>query len=222
MTRKHPWKKQTLALVAALCAPLCTCPHGALAKPLRGFHEGPYLQIVSGARDASFDTNVADNTKSGHDIEATFGFLFGWNVNDPFSCEMQGTYSSAGAGNIQQHLIDARFSSRYSFITNALTNFRSLRILPYVDGGVKLQINVLPNAAAATSKRVIQWGTGPSFGGGMSFLFFHDAIYVSTRGGADIIRRKQIQQTIAGVPTVVYQGGWGVDWSTTVAVGVHF
>ncbi len=197
-------------------------PWTAQTRPLNGFHEGPYFQLVSGARDASFDTNIADGTKNARDIEPAFGFIFGWNLTDPLSVEMQGTYSTAGIGNVQQHLIDARMSGRYVFITNALTHFASLRILPFVDTGFKLQINILPNASGATSARVIQSGVGPSVGGGVSALFYHDTIYLTARGGADILRRKQITQTIAATPTTVYPGEWGVDWSATMGLGVHF
>lgn len=192
------------------------------ATPLQGFHEGPYLQVTAGARDAAFDTNVADNTTNGRDIEAAYGFLFGWNLIDPVSIEMQGAYSSAGKGALQQHLIDVRFSGRYSLITNTFTDFHSLRLLPFVDAGLKMQLNILPNATAAADDRVLQWGVGPSVGGGLSALFFRDSVYVSLRGGVDVVHRAQINQDIGGVATVVYPGGWGVDWSATSAVGVHF
>lgn len=208
--------------IPVLWLTLLMVPAHGLARPLRGFHEGPYLQVTAGARDASFDTNVADNARNGQDIEPTYGFLFGWNISDPFSIEMQSTYGTSGSGNLQQHLIDARFCGRYSLIRSPLTDFKSLRLLPFLDGGLKLQLNVLPNASGGPSDRVLQWGTGIATGGGLSAVFFHDAVYLSLRGGADILRRSEIEQTIGGRSVVVYEGGWGVDWTAGSAVGVHF
>jgi hypothetical protein len=194
----------------------------AEARPFAGFHQGPYLQLVTGVRDASFDTNVADHTKSARDIEPVFGFNFGWNITDPWAVELRALYSSAGVTSIQQHLINAHVNARWSLITDALTDFVSLRILPFLSAGGVIQANILPGATGATDTRVLQWGGGISGGGGISFLFFHDQVYLNMRGSADLINRGVVEQSVGGTSTRVYDGGWGVDWAATAGLGVHF
>lgn len=194
----------------------------APARPIEGFHEGPYLQFVTGMRDASFDTEQASNTAHAHDQEALFGFIFGWNLTDPWAVELSGHYSSPGLVTNQEHLINVRLGTKWSWVTDALTKFRSVRILPYLSAAGLVQINVLPTDASASTPRILQWGIGPSLGAGISALFFHDAVYCSIGGLGDLAWRPQRNQEIGGVTTMAYRAALDLEWSAIAAFGVHF
>lgn len=208
-----------LFATAAIALSAAPCAH---ARPPRGFHTGPYLQFVSGARDTAYDTNLVSGVKQGHDIDALFGAIFGWNVNDTWSAELHGHYSSPGTESVQEHLINVRLQARYSLITEALTHFQSLRILPYVSAGPLVQLNAMASAPGTTENRAKQWGYGLSFGTGVSFQFWHDYAYISVGGFLDLIHRQDLSQDVSGVDTLVYRGGNDLDWSSIGAIGVHF
>ena len=147
------WCPKFCILLFAFCTLHFPLTH---ARPLAGFHEGPYLQFVTGVRDASFDTEQATNTVHGHDQEALFGFIFGWNLTDPWAVELSGHYSSPGLITNQEHLINVRLGAKWSWINDTLTNFQSVRILPYCSAAGLAQVNVLPTAPTASTPRVLQ------------------------------------------------------------------
>lgn len=197
-------------------------PAGLAAKPVREFHTGPYLQFIAGARDASYDTDRVANIAYGRDIEPSYGFAFGWNLNDPIAIELRGLYSSSGVDNGQEHLMTLHVDSRWHLLLDTLTDFRSLRILPFVGAGPVAQMNVLPGTAGATETRVLQWGVGLSGSAGISALFHHDIVYCTVVGHVDYLRRLTAHQTVGGAQTTVYRGEWNPDWSATASLGVHF
>ncbi|MBI2343405.1 MAG: hypothetical protein HYV02_03575 [Deltaproteobacteria bacterium] len=221
-TRVWRFRQRPIGVACSVALLLLPITATAWARPPEGFHEGPYLQLVTGARNADFDTNTADGIDNARDIEPLFGFNFGWNLTDPLAFELSGHYSTSGTANIQQHLVMARVGTRWNFVTNALTHFSSVRILPYVTMGGVLHFNILPAASGSSKTRVEQWGGGMDAGGGVSLLFYHDTLYISAEGTAGPIRRSTIRENIGGSLTTVYRGGWAVDWGTRLAAGVHF
>ncbi len=199
---------------------LLTAP--ATARPLQGFHEGPYLQFVSGARNADFDTNIVDAKKISREVEPLFGCNFGWNIRDDVAVELAAQYTSTGTHDTQQHLMNLLLGAKYFLLTDALTHFSSLRILPFVSGGALVQLNVQPGATGASEPRVLQWGSGLHAGAGASFLFYHDTMYLTAQYTTAAMHRFDASQIIGGASQLVYAGGWARDWSATLGTGVHF
>lgn len=215
------WYIATHLLILIISMATVALTPAAEATPLEGFLEGPYLQFMVGARNAAFDRNLATGSNIGREIEPLYGFTFGWNLTDPWAFELLGYYSSSGTSSTQQHLMSLRAGMRWNWITRALTNFRSFRILPFVAASPIAQLNISPGATA-TSGRATQWGGGIGGGGGVSLLFFHDHVFLTLREHTDLVYRRGVSENVGGVETAVYGSGWGVDWSSMAELGVHF
>lgn len=193
----------------------------AAAQPPKRFHEGPYLQFTAGAMESKNDTIMRTGQTVGHDAEPAFGFIFGWNVSDPAAVEITGRYATAATFGARQHLMRANINFRWNWITDALTQYRSLRLLPFLHAGPLLDITVLPGDPAAPDPTVLQWGGGGSIGGGVSALF-KEYIYLTASGQADLIGRTSVTQSIGGAPTLIYSSGWSTGWSAMLGIGVHY
>jgi hypothetical protein len=197
------------------------------ARPLKGFNQGPYLLAEGGVMQADFDYNQYSQLKVGHDFEPLVGIMFGWNIWDWFSAEIEGRYSTdKTAGLTREHLISANVNAKYFFITDALTDFPTLRIMPVVKGGFSFRIAVLPGDPNTTDRVVTGFGWGPSLGAGITFLwkkylsfgieaqedflFFDDTTQDLTAGGSSL------------PGTVIYKGGFKPQFSAIGYVGVHF
>lgn len=193
----------------------------AHARPPKRFHEGPYLQILVGAMDTSYDTASRTGQKVGRDTQATYGLIFGWNVTDPAAIEMVGRYTNAPTFGDREHIVRLNVNFRWNFIFDKLTGYRSLRLLPFLLAGPMAQVTVLPGDPGGGQNTVTQWGGGISAGGGLSVLF-KEYIYMSAMAQSDIVRRLGITQNLGGVNTTTYAGGWHVGWSAMTGLGVHF
>lgn len=215
-------RSQLLYLVALITCAVLYSTSPAHARPAKGFHEGPYLQLNLGARSAKFDTDQVTSIKQGQEIEPAYGFTFGWNITDPFAFELRGLYSTSGAGISQQHLINMNIDVKWNFIIDPLVDFKSLRLIPFVNAGNVLEINILPGTTGSNSARVVQLGTGLDMGGGISALFFHDSVYLTLRGGPAYVYREKMKQTVNSVSRTVYSGGWSWDWTALAGLGAHF
>jgi len=197
------------------------------ARPLKGFNRGPYLLAQGGVMQADFDYNQYSGIKIGHDYEPLVGIVFGWNIWDSFSTELEGRYSTdKRTGQTREHLISANVNAKYFFILDELTDFATLRIMPVVKGGFSFRIAVLPGDPNTTDRVVTGFGWGPSLGGGITFLwkkylsfgveaqedflFFDDTKQNLTVGGASLPN------------TVIYKGGFKPLFSVVGYVGVHF
>ena len=200
---------------------LTVIPLTAAARPPKRFHEGPYLQIFTGALRAADDTLSRTDTPVGHTVEPAFGFIFGWNLSDPIAVEITGRYGTATTFAAREHLIRANVHFRWNWITDFLTVSRAVQFLPFLHAGPLIHIDVLPGDPAASDGIVTQWGGGASVGGGLSALI-KEYLYVSLLGQTDIARRKCVAQLISGISTETYAPGWTVGWNVGAAFGVHF
>lgn len=191
------------------------------ARPPKRFHEGPYLQFLVGAMQNAHDSNVRTGQSVGKSVEPSFGFLFGWNITDPSAVEITGRYGTSKTFGATQHTVRLNINYRWNWIADRLTDFRSLRVLPFVQGGPVFHISVLPGDPAGAEHSVAQWGGGISAGGGFSLLL-RQYIYCTVAGAADIVRRTTVSQLITGTSLTTYAGGWSVEWGTHAGIGVHF
>ena len=198
----------------------------AYAKPLEGFHEGPYLAVEFGAIEANFDHDLQSGESVGSEVERSFGILFGWNVYDELAFEIKGQYATNRNNGQREHIVNANLSSRYSFIFDTLTDFKSLRILPFVKGGVSARLSALPGNPNASDRVVSSYGVGPSVGAGVSFLwkkylyfgldFQHDLLfYQDVRQNLDRLNPAQNNQ-------LIYKGGFNPSWNVAFMLGVHY
>jgi len=205
-----------LALIATM-APLST-----QARPQRGFNSGPYLALEPGVTQIDFDTDQTTGQSMGHDIEPAFGFIFGWNIYDWFSTELQGLYSTESNSGNRVHYASAVVATKYFLILDALTDFPTLRILPFAKAGAGLRASILPDAPGAGDGKVTSLGYGPSVGGGVAFIW-KKYFYFGLVAQEDLFFYDEIRQTVNGVPnTLVYKGGFHPSFSALGIIGVHY
>lgn len=210
-----------LLATAAACATIAIAPLNLDARPQRGFHSGPYLALEFGAMQSDFDHDEAANLSVGNDFEPSFGCIFGWNIWDFFSAEFQGRYATNLNKGRREHIASANLYGRYTWITDALTDFKSLRILPFLKGGLSVHIAALPGTPSVGGIKA-GFGIGPSVGGGIAFLW-HKYVYFGIDLQEDLPFFNDIDQTVGGVPnTLVYKGGLHPSFSAAAIIGVHY
>ena len=215
-------KKLTSLAIATIASLLILNSNAAYARPVKGFHTGPYLTLEAGAIQMDYDKNEADKIDVGRDFEPSIGFLFGWNLNDEWSAELQGRYATNANGAKRIHVGSGNAYARYTFIFDPLTDFKELRILPFLKAGGSFRIASLPGASKAGSGNVTQFGAGPSPGAGISFLMFK-YFYFGIDLQYDLLFFPDIRQTVAGTPgTMVYKGGFHPSFGGSIMLGVHY
>lgn len=194
----------------------------AFARPQKGFHTGPYLALQAGAMQIDFDKNVASDTKVGSDFEPTAGIVFGWNVWDNFAPELQARYTTNYNGGRREHVADAGIYGKWTPIIDSLTDFESLRILPFAKAGISVCIAVLPSDINSSGGNVTMHGVGPALGAGLMFLV-KKYIYFGFDVQEELLNFNTITQTVSGVPnTTVYKGGFEPQFSAVGVIGVHY
>ncbi len=196
------------------------------ARPLKGFNTGPYLVLEGGVIQATFDRDENTGDEIGHAYDPAVGLIFGWNVWDSFSAEIEGRYSTAKLNDTREHLVSANVYGRYSFILDALTDFDTLRILPTLKGGLSFRVASLPGDPSSSDKAITTFGWGPSFGGGLSFIV-KKYIFFGFNVQEDLVFFKDVYQTLnvggVDVPNVlIYKGGFYPQFSAMAFVGVHY
>jgi hypothetical protein len=211
-----------LATTIGLVIALAMISQIAEARPKKGFHTGPYLTFEIGAIGSDFDRDQVTNERVGNDIEPAFGFLFGWNVTDAISAELQGLYATSRTSGKREHLASAGAYCKWTFITDALTDFKSLRILPFAKGGMMVRAASLPGGPSSPVNVMSTIGFGPSAGVGVAFLW-HKYFYFGVDIQGDFLLFDDQHQTVNGVPnTLVYKGGFYPSVSTLAIIGVHY
>ena len=196
------------------------------ARPLKGFNEGPYLCVEGGLIQADFDRDEQTGIKIGNDFEPTVGIIFGWNLWDWFSAELEGRYGTNINGDKREHLVGANVTGKYFFILDALTSFESLRIMPTVKGGFAFRVASLPGDPNSNDQAVTTFGWGPAVGGGISFLW-KKYLSFGINVQEDLLFFKDIRQDItingaASPNTLIYKGGFIPQFSAMGFVGVHY
>lgn len=191
------------------------------ARPPKGFHTGPYLQVVTGVVDSSFDRNLVSNTTTGRNEELAFGFLFGWHTSDQFGPFLEVRYSTDLNNGRRMHMVNGNIGATYTLILNALTHFKSLRILPFVGGDLMFRIDALPADPTVSSDLVNRYAVGPGLVGGINFLFKR-YVYLGAMFQEDFAHFYSKSQSIGGIPTAVYSSGWHPQWSASLNAGFHF
>ncbi|MBT3182848.1 MAG: hypothetical protein HN337_10145 [Deltaproteobacteria bacterium] len=213
-------KKTLFAISITLSLLLATLP--SEAKPQKGFHTGPYLTVEFGLLQSDFDTDVAANQQIGRDFEPTAGILFGWNIYDTLSVELQGRYATNLKSGRREHIATGNVYGKYTFILDKLTDFKNLRILPFVKLGAATRFSVLPGNVNSDRDTVTQYGFGPSPGAGIAFLAYK-YFYFGIDLQGDLLIFDDIKQTVNNVPgTLVYRGGFHPSFSGMLMVGVHY
>lgn len=205
-------------LIIMGCVLFTTAVH---SRPQKGFHTGPYVQIVTGGVDASFDKNLASASQTGRNQELAFGFLFGWHTSDNFGPFLEVRYSTDLNNESRLHIVNGNIGATYTLILDALTNFKSLRILPFVGGEFLFRIDALPSDPTLGTNLVNRYAIGPGVVGGINFLFKR-YVYIGAMFQEDFAHFYSKSQTIAGVPTTLYGSGWHPQWSASLNTGFHF
>src|SRR3989338_5625243 len=168
-----------LLFVTFLCHPFL-----AFARPLKGFHKGPYLALEAGLLQANNDHDEQAGNDVGRDFEGAFGFLFGWNISDPFAIELGGLYSTDFNVGRREHIVLTTVNGRYSFIFDpSLTAGVSFLYHKYLSFGLDLREDFLfaesarqnlENASPSQSNQLIyDGGFQPNF----SAMFFFGVHY---------------------------------------------
>lgn len=198
----------------------------AHAKPPKGFHTGPYLALEGGISYADFDVNQRTNEKVGTIVDPNVGFIFGWNVYDWLAAEMSGRYSTSEKRGRREHIANANLTTKAFLITNALTNFKTLRILPYAKAGLAMIFADLPEdeIVSATDTR-FTYGFGPTVGVGVMFLF-KKYVYLGINAQTDLLFLQDIRSSITSggttTSTLIYKGGFQPQFYSSFIAGVHF
>jgi len=205
---------------------VCVSASVAHARPPKGFHTGPYLAIEGGISYATFDVNQRTNEKVGTVIEPNVGFIFGWNVYDWLAAEMSGRYSTSEKRSRREHIANANLVAKAFLITDALTDFKSLRILPYAKAGLAMLFGVLPeDESVSTTNTRFDYGFGPTVGAGVMFLFAKYA-YLGLNVQGDMLFLQDIRSNIASggttTNTLIYKGGFQPQLYSSFIAGVHF
>ena len=206
----------TIALAVLIAAPL-----SAEARPLKGFHTGPYLMIEIGAMQEDFDRDQITGQDIGRDWEPAFGFVFGWNIWDFFSGELQGRYATNLNSGRREHIATANAYAKFTLIADALTDFPTLRILPFAKAGLATRITALPGTPGAAHSTATRVGFGPSVGGGIAFLW-KKYFYFGIDAQEDLLFMGSIDQTVNGAMRQVYDGGFHPSFSAMGMIGVHY
>jgi hypothetical protein len=198
----------------------------AEAQPRKGFHTGPYILLEAGATQNDFDVNARTGEKIGTSFEPAVGFLFGWNLFDWFSAELGGRYSTSEKRDRREHIAGANLNAKFFLITDALTDFPTLRILPFAKVGAALRVAALPGDPNATKDEVVSsFAYGPSVGAGIMFLW-KKYVYFGANVQGDFLFFQDISQEIKSGSstqnTLIYKGGFIPQFSGTALVGVHF
>ncbi|PIU56350.1 MAG: hypothetical protein COS89_06115 [Deltaproteobacteria bacterium CG07_land_8_20_14_0_80_38_7] len=198
----------------------------ASARPLKGFNTGPFLYLETGIMQIDFDKDQYNNTNNGDDFEPALGMIFGWNIRDWISAELQGLYTTNSNNDRREHIVGASLCSRYFFITNALTDIKNLKIMPTVKGGMAFRISSLPGNVNSTDSAVTSFGWGPTFGCGINFLIYK-YLSIGLEVQEDLLFFDDIRQSLtvngASLPnTLIYKGGFKPQFLGLFSIGVHY
>ncbi len=207
------------ALVLALSASVAAT---ATARPGQGFNKGPYLALEGGIAQVKYDHDQTNPAFNSGDFDPAFGFLFGWNAWDWLSAELQGRYSTSTKAGQREHIASANLYGKAFLITNALTDFPTLRILPFLKAGMSIHVGVLPGSSGSTDTKVTTVGVGPSVGGGIAFTW-KKYVYFGMDVQEDFLFFGDTRQEVNGVPgTTVYKGGFYPSLGAMGFIGVHY
>lgn len=197
-------------------------PAAVFAKPRKGFHEGPYLNIIGGLISATFDKNDRTGEKTGGDYHGNYGFDFGWNLWDTTAAELEVRYMTTKATGNREHIVNINTNIKYAFIFDALTNIKgSLHILPFVKGGPSAIIAAVPGDPLANYSLMTVWGVGVGGSIGADFMVKR-YIYFGFLVQGDMHHIHPVYQNIGGANTKIIKGGWSPQLGVLGSVGVHF
>ena len=206
----------------AVCALLFALSAPAAGEMTKGSLKGPYLDLQAGVTQATYDTDQTTAVKQGHSYEPTIGFLFGWNLVDWFSAEINGRYATTRNDDRREHLAGANLFAKFTWVNKWLTDFPTFRVLPFAKAGIGTHIAILPGAVSNGDSKVTMFSYGPSVGGGVAFIwkkYFHFGVDAQ----CDMVFFDDGTQTVNGVPgTVVYKGGFYPSLVATGFLGVHY
>lgn len=192
------------------------------ARPEEGFFKGPYLAVSGGVMQAGNDYDSASRRTVGNDFEPAFGFMFGWNILDSLATELQGRYSTNGNDGRRLHIAAGNLYAKWTPVVDALTDFRSWRIMPFLKGGGAFRASILPGNINSTDSTETQLGFGPAIGGGIAFLTMK-YLFFGIDLQEEFLYFDSISETVSGVPnTPVYKGGWHPSFGGGVFIGVHY
>jgi opacity protein-like surface antigen len=200
----------------------CVSARAELKEFKEGSLEGPYLTLEAGVMQMDYDRDSVSGQDVGRPFEPTIGFLFGWNLTDEFSTELQGRYGTNLNSGRRQHIASANAYAKWTFLVDELIDFKTLRILPFLKGGVASRFAILPGNSNANKNTCFQMGVGPSPGGGIAFIWKKYFMFgIDIQG--DLLFVDTVRQTVNKVPnTLVYRGGFYPSFNAMAILGVHY
>lgn len=195
-------------------------------RPLQGFNEGPFLYPLFGVIQADFDRDQYDNSKIGRDFEPVFGLIFGWNITDWISAELLGRYGTNINSGRREHIAGGDIHSRYFLILDSFTNFKSLKIMPTIKGGLAFRIASLPGNTNSSDSAITTFGWGPSTGVGINFLI-KKYISFGLEVQEDFLFFDETRQSITVngnefSNVLIYPGGFKPQFNAVFFIGVHY
>lgn len=194
----------------------------AWARPLKGFNTGPYLYAEGGAIQVSFNKDEQTGQKYSGEFMPSIGLIFGWNIWDYLSAELDGRYTTNRTEGKREHLVSANVYGRYYFIIDQLTDSESFKVMPTVKGGFSFRIASLPGNPASADTALTTFGWGPSFGAGINFLV-KKYLSFGVDAQEDLVFFQDKHQTLSsGAGALVYKGGFYPQFSVMGYIGVHY
>lgn len=186
-------------------------------------HTGFFIYGMGGFMDTGHDFNIRTGQTFSNSVEGAYGLGFGYNFTDWFAPELQFSYATATdgtpSGQAREHVLTTRLNFKIS--TSMAEDFfggGNVRFYPYIKvGGMAHGLYV--NAPAADDK-VGAWGGGLSLGAGLEWNI--KAFYFAIDVNNDFVWLQEERNNIAGVDTVIIEGGFDYQISVMGQIGVHF
>lgn len=197
---------------------ISSAAESAIAK---GSLKGPYFLVNGGASYFAADNNVRTGAQVGRNFEPSGGFHFGWNIFNQFAPELEARYTTNRNGGNREHIATLNVNAVYSIILKKLTDFKKVKILPFLQAGPVIQLASLPGDPESTDGVITTWGQGFGFGGGVRFLI-KTYFYLGALAQLDFVSFPDKFQTVGGASTKIISGGWKTEPAFSGNIGVHF
>jgi len=190
----------------------------SFAKPLSGFHEGPYLLFSGGVLQYDWDQNQLTGLQEGGKWEPAVGFQFGWHTLDWFGLEVQTRYGTNATNNRREHIVTTNVGFSLTLLTDSLLDFEYWRILPFVRPSLAIAVAQLPADPAGNPAHVDPMGFGPGLSTGVHVMYKY--LYFGLELQEDLI--SQPTQRQPGTNAIIFNGGWKDQFGLMTVVGVHY
>jgi len=125
-----------------------------------------------------------------------------------------------------EHIVLTTVNGRYSFIFDALADFKYVHILPHLKVGATNRILVLPGNTLSQDQTVSTFAFGPSLTAGVSFLY-HKYLSFGLDLREDFLFAESARQNLENASPslsnqLIYDGGFQPNFSAMFFFGVHY